>query len=468
MSANFVRLTQLEIQNVKNVCYGLIDLAGAENCANKKGGIFGIYGQNGSGKTVVVDCMALLKCLLSGRQIPPAFCQYIRLQSETAKVRYCFQIRTDGAESYAEYVAELWRTGENRFIINREKLSAKAIDNTARTKLTPLFEYRKGKKELFTPLAYYRLFAKKLESIVALNVAQQYSENFNEEKQRPEVSSFLFSRKAQEVFSQAGKEAEKLYTLTNILQFFGMNELAVVENSHYGLLALNLDSLPLNIDWPEHIKSHTAGLMVKMTGVNVMPKGVYPYFARTIEQVNLVLKSLVPEVELEIHNAFDKLMGDGQEGVQFELITRRDGIRIPLLHESAGIKKIISICSNLVACYNRESYCLVVDELDSGVYEYLLGEYLEAMQEKARGQFLFTSHNLRPLEVLEPENLIFTTVNPDARYIKNIPVKGAQNARLSYLRAVKLGGRKEKLYHDTNIYEIEQAMRKAGRVELHD
>ena len=108
------------------------------------------------------------------------------------------------------------------------------------------------------------------------------------------------------------------------------------------------------------------------------------------------MQALIPEIQLEIYNAFDKLMENGKDGIQFEIITLRGGARIPLLYESAGIKKLISICSNLVACYNRESYCLVVDELDSGIYEYLLGECLEAMQEKAKGQLIFTSHKFAP------------------------------------------------------------------------
>ena len=177
---------------------------------------------------------------------------------------------------------------------------------------------------------------------------------------------------------------------------------------------------------------------------------------------------MVPEIELEIYQPFEKLMEDGSDGVQFELITIRENARIPLLYESAGIKKIISICSNFVNCYNQESYCLVVDELDSGIYEYLLGEYLQAMQERAKGQFIFTSHNLRPLEVLEGDFLVYTTVNPENRYVKTNYIKNTQNKRLSYMRTIKLGGQKEKLYQETSLYEIEQALREAGRVGLYD
>ena len=63
-----IRLWGMEISNIKNVIHGEIEMP-----QNKKGSILGIYGANGSGKTVVVDCMVLLKYLLSGRQIPSHF-----------------------------------------------------------------------------------------------------------------------------------------------------------------------------------------------------------------------------------------------------------------------------------------------------------------------------------------------------------------------------------------------------------
>ena len=73
---NTVRLTQAVIRNLKNTAYGRLELTtGAPRCS-RLGSILGIYGPNGSGKTVAVDAMALLKCLLTGAVIPHAFGQY--------------------------------------------------------------------------------------------------------------------------------------------------------------------------------------------------------------------------------------------------------------------------------------------------------------------------------------------------------------------------------------------------------
>ena len=61
--------------------------------------------------------------------------------------------------------------------------------------------------------------------------------------------------------------------------------------------------------------------------------------------------------------------------------------------------------------FNNPSVCMVVDEFDSGIFEYLLGEILQIIRESGKGQLIFTSHNLRPLEMLDTNALIFTTTN---------------------------------------------------------
>lgn len=453
-----VRLVRLEIDNMKNVVHGVIDFEVTE-----KGSILGIYGQNGSGKTVVVDCMVLLKCLLSGRTIPSRFYYYINAKSNDARVKYCFSIKKADEELYVEYEVVLSKEGGKGFCLSGEKLCMKHIDNHNRTKLTPVFEYQKGSKTLFTPLKYYSYFQKNIDFLLGLGIAQHATENFDEETNEYEIGSFLFAKKAQEVFSAATDEMKVIYFISNILQNYGIHDLEIIETSYYGYLSLNLGTFPVNVDWPAEMKkSNATGIMLNIMDVNSVPKELFTYVEKTIQQINIVLKSLVPGVSLEIYNSFDKLVGNNVEGVQFEVTTVRDDMRIPLVYESAGIKKMISICSNLISCYNREGYCLVVDELDSGIYEFLLGECLEVMQEKAKGQLIFTSHNLRPLEILDNKFLVYTTINPENRYLKTSYIKNTQNKRLSYLRNITLGGQKEQLYNETNIYEIEFAMKRAG------
>jgi len=92
----------------------------------------------------------------------------------------------------------------------------------------------------------------------------------------------------------------------------------------------------------------------------------------------------------------------------------------------------------------------------------LLGELLSIFQARGKGQLFFTSHNLYPLEKLDKRSVVFTTTNPNNRYVRMMEVKQTNNMRSCYLREVALGREVgEALYQETNSIEIAHAMRKA-------
>lgn len=57
MNASVVRITNICIQNFKNVINGSLSLKNARK--DYKASVIGIYGQNGSGKTSVVEALDL-------------------------------------------------------------------------------------------------------------------------------------------------------------------------------------------------------------------------------------------------------------------------------------------------------------------------------------------------------------------------------------------------------------------------
>ena len=83
---------------------------------------------------------------------------------------------------------------------------------------------------------------------------------------------------------------------------------------------------------------------------------------------------------------------------------------------------------------------------------------------KGKGQLIFTSHNLRPLETLDRGFIAFTTTNPENRYVRMTNVKENNNLRDFDYRDIVLGEQKETLYEPTNNYEIALAFREAGEM----
>ena len=158
------------------------------------------------------------------------------------------------------------------------------------------------------------------------------------------------------------------------------------------------------------------------------------------------------------------VLENGKVGNRIQLMSLKNNKEIPLQYESEGIKKIISILQLLIVVYNQSSITVAIDELDAGVFEYLLGEILRIISEKGKGQLIFTSHNLRPLETIDRGFIAFTTTNPLNRYIRMSNVKDNNNLRDFYYRDIVLGEQSEEVYDTTNNSEIALAFREAGEL----
>ena len=183
---------------------------------------------------------------------------------------------------------------------------------------------------------------------------------------------------------------------------------------------------------------------------------------KVIEDANIVLPQIIPNLTVSLKKLETSVLNDGQIAVKIQLMSLKNNKEIPLRYESDGIKKIISILHLLIAIYNQDSITVAIDELDSGVFEYLLGEILRIVAEEGKGQLIFTSHNLRPLEVLDRCFIAFTTTNPKKRYIRPQGVDDVENLRDFYFRDIILGEQPEETYDMTNNADISFAFRKAG------
>ena len=75
MKDYYLRLTDLEINGLKNVKDGKLNFVNKRKAF--KASVLGLYGQNGTGKTALIDALHILKLLLSGKSIPDEYCNYI-------------------------------------------------------------------------------------------------------------------------------------------------------------------------------------------------------------------------------------------------------------------------------------------------------------------------------------------------------------------------------------------------------
>ena len=473
-----VRITNVAIKNFKNVNFG--ELSFVNNRKNFKASILGLYGQNGSGKTALIDALELLKYALCAMEVPDKFADFINVDSDSAEISYSFDITLNETIYPVVYRLALGREivqvdgNAELFIEEESKYKVKILNEEFHCQTrTPDGKLRMGRMidtkstaTVFVPMSKYELLVgRSKETSTDLLVSKKLSQKT--------AKTFVFSKDLlnavrsnaanQNAGDEKKTEASHYLTLLEALVEFGNIELFVINTANSGLISLNTQPLVFKIRSKENEAKGTLGtIALLIEKPSIIPEDMYHVTETVIENMNIVLEKIIPGLTIAVKDLGNQTMPNGMIGKRVELVSRKNSREIPLKYESEGIKKIVSILQLLVVVYNQESITVAIDELDSGVFEYLLGEILRIISEKGKGQLIFTSHNLRPLETIDRGFVAFTTTNPDKRYIRLANVKENHNLRDFYYRDIMLGEQDEAVYDLTNNAEIALAFREAG------
>lgn len=395
-NVSIVRMLDITIENFKNVGFGHIAFASSKTAKKQavpKGrDIIGIYGQNGSGKTALVEALMVWRQLMKEEDIDKELCELIGVDT---KLSMSFFVQ-DGEEKYL---------------------------------ISQTIEMQRDAHSVIANASYsYRIW-----------------------------DGERWSRKRMLRPTRSKPDKQILY----MLRIFAQQGLWIVTTRQLGFLNLNVGTV---IDFTYH----EDGTLCEEQRISLFEKNYLvgqelTMAERMIEQINVILKAVLPDIQLKLKvNEVEAQENEAKYEVVF--LSMRYEKEIPFYNESGGVKRFVSILTLLIAAYNSPSVCIVVDEADSGVFEFLLGEVLDVMKNGAKGQFLFTSHNLRALEVLGKEHIIFSTANPKNRYIRFTRLQKNRNLRDEYLRTVLIGGQLENVYEDRGSLELGYAFRKAGKI----
>ncbi|MGN0241819.1 MAG: AAA family ATPase [Candidatus Weimeria sp.] len=468
-----VRIINIEIQNFKNVKNGSLNLENKRK--NYKASVLGLYGQNGSGKTALIDTVQILKCLLCGRQVSDEFADYINIDAEYAHIQTEFRIScSDSSEIdvwYEFYMRAVHDETEknidipesedekNKVEIFNEVLSFSYKGKNKSVRKSAFIDTRTS--GVFAPASKYKLlFGGDAEMKQKLTLAKAIAS--------ANGRSFIFSRElinSLRTIEKDRKEDTEFIFLKNILEriiHFGNYELFVMGTSNTGLISLNAQ--PVSFKYHHGKKSTIGQILLPLNGPTEIDDQSFEVIDEVIHNLDIVLTQIVPDLTIQVKDLGLTVLKNGQKGHRIQLMSVRNNKTIALKYESEGIKKIISVLQLLIVVYNAPSITVAIDEFDSGIFEYLLGELLRIISEKGKGQLLFTSHNLRPLETLDNGFVAFTTTNPDNRYVRLTGVKANNNLRDLYYHNIVLGGQEEKLYDPTDNAEIALAFREAGEI----
>lgn len=469
MKKSSIRIEEISLENFKNVKNGSINLL--NNSKKFKSSILGVYGQNGSGKTALVDAIYLLKQILCGKAIESKYAEYINAESDSSRIAFKFNMKSiDGLYTIWYEFSLRKKMVENSINSkgdnsknekNKEKTIVEVFDEIIQYSFTDENEtIRKNTlidtctEKVFVPVAkFLELVGDYKNRVTDLLVNKKFIQKTSR--------SFIFSGEMINIFRKGCTNNRYLNILERLIEY-GHRELFVIGMKQSGLISL--DALPLDFKYKDGAGETVGNFTIPLNNSINIPEEMFAIVKKVISNMNIVLEQIVPGLTIDVIDLGTEIGSDGISLKTIQLISLKNGVIIPFKCESDGIKRIVSMLRLLIVVFNNESITVAIDELDAGVFEYLLGELLSIISEKGKGQLIFTSHNLRPLETIDKGFVVFTTTNPNNRYIRFKNVKENNNLRDFYYRDIILGDQEEETYEPTHNSEIAFAFKEAGEV----
>lgn len=455
-----VRIINLCIKNFKNVANGQVNLGIGENLLKNKPDIRGVYGQNGTGKTSIIKAIKLIKGLMVGGSLPKDINEYVMRGKEQLEIIVSFFIGLDHKDYLVDYSIVISKVsfapdieGEFFWGIKNESITFRESGkkSTKISRIKTLIKKSYNVKEISPK---YR--NDELKKFFDTEFEYEYIQRANIEKRE----SFIFGNNLIDIISKKSDDNSEL-RLIPILRNFALFNLHVLDSNSMALSSANI-LLPLNFNIKKNHQFYHGVIPISISKPEPIPSEILGIVDNVLSEMNKVLYEIIPGLRIHIKKFPPVLNEQGKEMIAIELLACKGTSEIPIRYESDGIKKIISVLNLIVNMYNDSSMVILIDELDAGIFEYLLGEILLILEESGKGQLIFTSHNLRPLEVLNRNSLIFTTTNPKNRYIKLKNIKPNNNMRDVYYRDIVLNGQDEIIYEKTDSAMIKRALRKSG------
>ena len=373
------------------------------------------------------------------------------------QVSYDFKLRKE--ENIVDQNLELFDFKETKYktVIYDEVLSYSFKNKEYKIRKTPMIDTRTD--DVFVPVSKYNcLIGNCKETAIDLLIAKKMAIKGSK--------SFIFSKEllqtVQKEYESKKGDNEYIRHLKLLLRMirYGNLELFIINTSNTGVISLN--ALPLAFRMEDDMKGAFGMMMLPLEQSSIILKDEAILAHKVIDSMNIVLNQIIPNLTISLKELGNETFKNGKEGIRIQLMSSKNNKDIPLKYESDGIKKIISVLQLLIVIYNQSSITVAIDDLDAGIFEYLLGEILRIISEKGKGQLIFTSHNLRPLETIDRGFIAFTTTNPLKRYTRMLNIKDNNNLRDLYYRDIVLGEQSEDFYDLTNNAEIALAFREAG------
>lgn len=442
---NSTKIKSLHIENLNNVKNGSVDfsfdIGGTLDAINEKVilNMVGVCGENGSGKTTLMQSLSIMKSLILGESLTSRQINLLHenkftilsitvLFNETEEITYTVKLRK-------------FKTIENDLTVQliSECIEFSGIDGDVNDSNT--FGYDFSNDFLNKVIDENNSFEKNSVNNI----------NFVKRNDLLQEKCILFNEKFLNEWIKTDSQ-KKLYK--NL--FYAIN--LMKNNFCENLIIFSDEMLFENQFIPIRLSSNTIYFdegLFKCHHYEVQTRNEFDDLCYLFDRMNEILSHMIPNFKIVCHK------GEHTYNDPYFISVYFDNGMSKLRYDelSKGIKKIISLVPSIMYLFNNKNAIMVIDDLDINISEFLIGTIVQFLSESIEGQILFTFNNLRILEVLPQEKIIFITTNPSNRYINLKKSNKIFNLRDEYIRRIQIGGWEEGIFLNITIWKIRRELK---------
>ena len=362
-----------------------------------------IYGANGAGKTAIIYAVEIYKNLvldsdyLAMNNANGALENLINQKNNEFEIEMYYACLENGNELKKVYRHKfILRKKEDRYFISEEYLSELlGMQLNNESKYATLYSIKDGviveidkncDQEKIKNNSMNLLTKQSFCSIFFVN-AFKNNIHFGEELVNAIQANFVFAVRITVLLQASDKNYIDFYSVQSQLMAISDQQKRLSSDTFFNLLR---------------------GNRILNTQTESVQKKDFEKFKTYVDNLSLFIKVFKDDLEkIEIKKE--------ENGNKYEcelILIYQDGKRVNKKFESTGIKKLIQIYSAL--CSVENGGIVFIDEFDANIHDVLLVKLVEYVMNYAEGQFVFTTHNLAPMDVLQKAKHSIDFLSPDS------------------------------------------------------
>lgn len=354
----------------------------------------GIYGHNGTGKTAVIEAIDILKTYFNvnkskntSSQLKERVLNSIKIGENTTEISIVFE----NTDFQYNIIVAFNKNINNEIYVSKEQLYYK--ENKPRKRFKQLGLLQNDKYTIIPEM--YLSTSKEISKIPNSFIRKDLILSFNN------LNSYF-----SEILKYVGDE--------DVSKFYKELELFLI---HFKIINKAIKKIMV-VTLRERVIYN-----IPEKNRNIYPESIANLLEETTNGIANIFQFLIPNSKIILEKEIVAIREERK--IRIRPFFKKNGRKIPLERESTGIIKLFSILPALIHYTRDKNAIVLIDEIDTHIFGCLLAVLLEVFSENAKGQLIFTGHNLLPLERLNKNSIIISS-------------KIKENVTYSYLKGTNL------------------------------